>query len=107
MFGLVGFLAQMVVGVSLRLLPLYAWLRAAERTGFPAQPPSPHSLPARPLQAAGLALWTLGVPLLAAGFALDRPLLVSTGAAALFTAVVLGALGNLLLVRRAGQPPTP
>jgi len=105
-FGLVGFLAQMVVGVSLRLLPLYAWLRAAERADFPAQPPSPHSLPARPLQAVGLALWTLGVPLLAAGFALDRPPLVSTGAAALFVAVVLGALGNLLLVRRAGQPPT-
>src|SRR6185369_6327338 len=104
-FGLVGFLAQMVVGVSLRLLPLYTWLRAQEKTGFPAnQPPSPHALPARPPQAAGLALWTVGVPLLAAGFALDRPVLVSAGAAALFAAVVLGAIGNLLLARRAGQP---
>jgi hypothetical protein len=27
-FGLVGFLSQMVVGVSRRLLPLFAWLRA-------------------------------------------------------------------------------
>jgi len=105
-FGLVGFLAQMVVGVSLRLLPLYAWLRAYEQAGFAAQPLSPHALPARPMQAGGLALWTAGVPLLAAGFALDRTALVSAGAAALFFAVLLGGLGDILLFRRSGIRPT-
>jgi hypothetical protein len=106
LFGLVGFLAQMVVGVSLRLLPLYAWLRAYERTGFTEQPASPHATPARPAQAAGFLLWTAGVPLLAAGFAFDRLMLVSAGAGALFLAVVLGGLGDVLLFRRAGWPPT-
>jgi hypothetical protein len=106
-FGLVGFLAQMVVGVSLRLLPLYAWLRSSEQTGFNVPLPSPHTLPARSAQAGGLGLWTAGVPLLAAGFAADRTTMVSAGAAALFAAVLLGGLGDMLLFRKAGRRPTP
>jgi len=112
-FGLVGFLAQMVVGVSRRLLPLYAWIRAYEGTGFAVQPRSPHATPARRLQAAVFFLWTLGVPLLATGLGLERTALISAGGAALFTAIVLGGIGDLVLFRRAagvnppGSSPAP
>lgn len=100
-FGLVGFLAQMVVGVSHRLLPLYAWIRAYEGTDFAVQPPSPHATPARRLQAAGFLLWTAGVPLLAAGLGLERATLLSAGGMTLLGAVVLGGIGDLVLFRRA------
>jgi hypothetical protein len=103
-FGLVGFLAQIVVGVSLRLLPIYAWMRAYEHAGYAVQPPSPHATPVRWIQAATFALWAAGVPLLAAGFGLDRTALVSAGAAALFLAVVLGGAGNLIVFRRSRYP---
>ncbi len=96
--GLLGFLAQIVVGVSARLLPLFARLVAAE---WSDAPPSPHALPDRRLQAATFALWTLGVPALAAGFYLDLTWLVSTGGSILLTAVVTGAAGHLAVVRAA------
>ena len=99
--GLVGFLAQIVVGVGYRLLPIYAWMRAYEQAGFAVQPPSPHATPVRALQAANFLLWTAGVPLLAAGLGLERPPLVSAGGSALFAAVLLGGAGNLILFRRA------
>jgi len=98
--GLVGFLAQIVVGVSYRLLPLYAWMRAYEQAGFSVQPPSPHATPVRAIQAATFLLWTAGVPLLAAGLGLARPPLVSAGASALLAGVLLGGAGNVLLFRR-------
>lgn len=99
--GLVGFLSQIVVGVSHRLLPLYAWMRAYEKTDFEVQPPSPHATPVRPLQATVFLLWSAGVPLLAVGLGTMRPGLVSAGASALLAAVVLGGIGNLVLFRRA------
>lgn len=99
--GLVGFLSQIVVGVSHRLLPIYAWMRAYEQAGFQIQPRSPHATPLRPLQAATFFLWSAGVPLLAAGLGMVRPALVSAGASALLTGVILGGAGNLVLFRRA------
>jgi hypothetical protein len=103
--GLVGFLAQIVVGVGNRLLPLYAWMRAYESVDFAVQPPSPHATPVRGLQASVFFLWTAGVPLLAAGLGLERPAPVAAGGAALLLAVVLGGLGHLLLFRRARPDP--
>lgn len=97
--GLVGFLAQIVVGVEQRLLPIYAWLRAYQGTDFGAPTLSPHATPVRPLQATVFALWTIGVPLLATGLGLERPPLLSAGGSALLAAVVLGATADLLLFR--------
>ena len=42
--GLLGFLAQMVVGVAARLWPLYAWQRTFAATGYRQPPGSPHGL---------------------------------------------------------------
>ena len=101
--GLVGFLAQIVVGVQQRLLPLYAWMRAYQGIGFAEQPLSPHDIPVRPLQALVFALWTAGVPLLATGLGLERAPLISAGGSALLAAVVLGGAADLILFRRARQ----
>jgi hypothetical protein len=98
--GLVGFLSQMVVGVAGRLLPLYAWLWGFADRGHRENPPSLHRAPSRMLQAIVLLLWSAGVPALAAGFALDRPPLISAAGVALSLAVALGAANLLLMLRR-------
>ena len=41
-FGLVGFLAQIVVGMEGRLLPIFAWYWAYANTGYKGQVPSQH-----------------------------------------------------------------
>jgi len=102
-FGLVGFLAQIVVGVESRLLPLFAWLRGFADAGFEQTPPSLHAAPVRGLQALGFLLWASGVPLLAAGLGLDRLALLVVGAAALLIAVIVGALNGVLVLHRLGR----
>lgn len=62
--ALLGIFAQMILGVSLRLLPLFVWLRASQQQVSPSRP-----YDARPagLQLAVSILWSLGIPLLAVG----------------------------------------
>ena len=98
-FGLIGFLGQMVVGVSNRLLPLFSWLTAYSGGGFQAVPPSPHVLPKRSFQAWTLGLWSVGVPLLAAGLALDRTPWITVAGGLLFVAVALAGAGAVRVVR--------
>jgi hypothetical protein len=98
--GLVGFLAQIVIGVEGRLLPLYAWLLGFAAGGYGDLPPSLHAAPSRVLQAVGLGLWSLGVPALAAGFALDRPVLLGAAAAGLAVAVAGNAANTALALAR-------
>ena len=90
--GLVGFLSQMIVGVSSRLLPIYSWLRASADS-----PPafSPHDLPDRRLQAAAFLLWAAGVPALAAGLFLDRTGIVGLGGWLLLAAVAAGGASGV------------
>jgi hypothetical protein len=104
-FALVGFLAQMVVGVAARLLPLYAWLWGFHDRGHEDSPPSPHVALSRPAQMVTLGLWTFGVPGLAAGLALDRHPWISASAAALALAVVLGGANLGLGIRRLWARP--
>lgn len=98
--ALVGFLAQMVVGVAARLLPLYAWLWGFHDRGHEDSPPSPHVALSRPAQMVTLGLWTFGVPSLAAGLALDRHPWISASGAALALAVALGGANLGLGIRR-------
>jgi hypothetical protein len=99
-FGLVGFLSQIVVGVEGRILPMAAWLQAYAGGGYVEEPPSLHEAPSQALQLIGLALWTIGVPLLAAGLALDRPALTGDAAFALAVAVGVGAYNTIRVLRR-------
>jgi hypothetical protein len=46
-FGLVGFLAQMIVGMEGRLLPIFAWYWAYANNGNKGPVPSPHDMPWR------------------------------------------------------------
>ena len=96
---LVGFLAQMVAGVSIRILPLFAWLREFSGADFEQLRPSPHSLGSRKLSGAGFALWTLGLPLLIMGLALDWIPGVILGGAALASAVAPSLMQLHRLVR--------
>ena len=88
-FGLVGFLGQMVVAMEGRLLPLFAWYWAFANTGSRGPVPSPHQMPWRPGQYAVFALWVFGVPALAAGLALDAVPLVRAAGWCLLAATVL------------------
>lgn len=109
LLGLVGFLAQMVMGVESRLLPMTAWLWSFAEGGYADQPESPHEMPIRELQAAGFLAWTLGLPVLAYGLYSEAERWISAGAALLLLAT-LGGLANGIVVlrrsrRRAAPPP--
>ena len=99
--GLVGFLAQMVIGVNARLLPLFSWLTAYAGDGFRTLPSSPHAMPHRALQKWTLGLWSAGVPLLAAGLGLDRMTWLTAAGWLLLAAVVLDGIGAVRVVRHA------
>ena len=102
--GLLGFLCQLVLGIEARLLPLSAWLHAFAQGGYQAQPAPLHTALPRSGAAATLALWTFGVPGLAAGLALDRHAWISAGASALAAAVVIAAVSAARALRRLRGP---
>jgi len=97
-FGLLGFLSQMVVAMETRLIPMVAWFWTYTASGYRSPPPSPHAMRHRGLQAIVFAGWTLGVPILAGGMFLESPRLVRAGTSALFAAVVLGAVDNAFVI---------
>ena len=98
--GLVGFLAQMVVGVEARILPMFAGSHAIVITG--GNPPVlPLAMSNRGIQAAVFYLWTAGVPALAAGVWLESALLVAAGGSVLLSGVVLGGVNSALVLRHA------
>jgi hypothetical protein len=99
--GLIGFLAQVVVGVEARLLPLYGWLWGFADASYERLPPPMHALADRRLHALVVLLWIAGVPLLARGFHGDRLPLVAAGGWTLLAAVALGAVQAVLVLRRA------
>lgn len=98
--GLIGFLSQIIVGVLGRVLPLFAWLWGFADRACAEPPPSLHRAPARSLQGLAFALWTAGVPLLALGLACDRVAVVSSGAGALFVAVLAGLANAIVVLSR-------
>jgi hypothetical protein len=99
--GLVGFLAQMVVAMSTRLLPMAVWYWAFAANEYRMPPPSPHAMRDRTLQTIVFGGWILGVPLIAAGMSLESARLVGLGAGALLAAVCTAALDNAGVVRHA------
>jgi hypothetical protein len=90
-FALLGFFGQIILGIEMRLLPMFAWLQAWTASGHQELPPSPHVMPLRSAQFAAMALWTTGVPILAYGLATTEHRVVSTGA----WIVLIGSLAAL------------
>ncbi|MEM7582064.1 MAG: hypothetical protein AAF560_01675 [Acidobacteriota bacterium] len=99
--GLLGFLSQIVVGVSARLMPIFARLLVAD---WSTAQLTPHELPDRRLQAATFGLWLLGVPALATGFYLEQAWILSLAAWTLLAAVVAGGASHWVVLR-AARPP--
>ncbi len=77
--GLVGFLAQAVVGFERRILPMAAAYWAIQSTGG-APPPAPRPWAARSIFYA----WSCGVPLVAAGLFVNNAEMLALGAWVLF-----------------------
>lgn len=98
-FGLLGFLAQMVVGVSVRLLPLYAWMRDFSAAGFDAIPESPHTRPATALHRLSFWCWTLATPLLAVALAPAHTPSIRVAGSLLLVAVGASLVQMILLLR--------
>ncbi len=130
--GLVGFLAQIIVGVQARILPIFAWYHAFARfkgsdlvSCTPDQvrkkqdltplPPDqvrkkqdltpPDALASHPLQRLIFWSWLIGVPCLAGGFAFDAVPLLVAGAWVLFAAAVLGGIDTAWILRHAWISP--
>jgi hypothetical protein len=104
--GLVGFLAQIIVGMQGRLVPLYVWYRAlASRGGAPPERGAndlPSAAFARPL----FICWTIGVPLLGWGLATGQEGAIRSAAAVLCGAVGLGVAYLRFMIRRSRTPAT-
>ncbi len=108
--ALVGFLAQMVVGIAGRLLPIYSWLVAySGATAEDPTPPekTPHELVDRRWQGLAFALWTVGVPLLAASFYTVSATLAAVAGWLLLAAVLSGAASYAAVCRDAWGTPQP
>ena len=97
-FGLVGFLAQIVVGMEGRLLPIFAWYWAYANTGYKGPVPSQHDDALAHGQEVAFVLWLSGVPMLAVSLAYDLAPLVSAGGWCLLAATLLDTIniGNIL-----------
>jgi hypothetical protein len=98
-FGLVGFLAQIIVGFEVHVLPTVAAYWSLPR-GAGATPV--HNGPQR----MGIYYaWLAGVPALAAGLFFNAPAVLAAGAWMLFGATVVNAIGTTRLIfpRRAGS----
>jgi len=101
--GLVGFLAQIVVGIQGRLVPLYAYYRVMAAQGGRPPARAANELPrpafARPI----FLLWSVGVPWLAWGLATVDPVSIRGAALVLLAGVVLGAAYLVYLMRTAAR----
>jgi hypothetical protein len=98
--ALVGFLAQMIVAVQQRLLPLAAWLWAFAGAQYQTMPGSLHEAPGRVLPVLVFAGFVLGAPLLGAGLALEWLACLRGGAALLFLGTVAHGAGLARTLRR-------
>ncbi len=99
--GLVGFLAQMVVAMEARLLPMATWFWMYAGSGYKEPPPSPHVMRDRVLQAIVFGAWCVGVPSLSAGMYLESATLVALGAWALVAGVAIATLDSVFVIARA------
>ena len=93
--GLLGFLAQMIVAMQTRLLPLFRWYHLYAGSEYRVVPPSPWTMRDRQLQWMSCIAWAVGVPAIALGLSLDAVLLLATGAWMLLAGVLLSAFDHL------------
>ena len=101
--GLIGFLAQIIIGMHGRLVPYYAWYRAmAASGGRPRR--GANALPSAPFARAVFLAWLAGVPLLAWGLASAHRAAISTAAVLLLLGVALHAAHLVYMLFQASTP---
>ena len=100
-FGLVGFLAQIVVGMEGRLVPLLAWYWAYAIADDKTAVPSPHDMSWSGGRDVAFVLWLFGVPALAGGLAFDAVPFVRGAAWCLLAAALLDSANLIVVVRHA------
>ena len=100
-FGLVGFLAQIVVGMEVRLVPLLTWYWAYAIADDKVAVPSPHDMSWRGGREIAFVLWLFGVPALAGGLAFDAVPFVQGAAWCLLTAACLDSANLIVVLRHA------
>jgi hypothetical protein len=105
-FGLVGFLAQIVVGMEGRLLPIFAWYWAYANTGDKGPVLSQHEMPWRHGQELVFVLWLFGVPALAGALAFDGIPFVRAAAWCLFIATLVDTVNVIRILRYAFLTPS-
>jgi hypothetical protein len=99
--GLLGFLAQIVVAMEGRLLPMFSWYWAYANAGYKGPVVSQHTMPWRFGQLLAFGLWLIGVPALAFGLAFEVIPLVSAGASGLLAALILNGVNVTRILRHA------
>jgi hypothetical protein len=102
--GMLGFLAQFIVGMQGRLVPLYAWYRAMTARGGRPPTRSAHALPDPRFACAIFLVWSAALPVLIAGLASPHETLIRIGAALLAVAVGVGWTYIVRMVRAAAMP---
>lgn len=100
--GLVGFLAQIVVGMQGRLVPLYAWYRAFDARGGVPPERAANALPSESFARIIFLAWALGVPALAWGLAGENRPVIAASAALLLGGVCAGGAYLAHVIRAAG-----
>ena len=96
--GLVGGLSQIIVGIEHRLLPMFHWHTTFAGSGYARRPPPAVAMGSQGHRFAVFMLWALAVPLLVAGLSIELPTLVQFGAASLFAATSLHAVGTIRIL---------
>lgn len=113
--GLVGFLAQIIVGVGGRLLPLAGWTGGFVRAGFRPPPTGLYEISGRAGPWGVLIGWVAGVPALVVGLAAAIPQLTRVGAGFLLLAALVDGYQRLRAWRLStgsisdadAEPPAP
>lgn len=106
-FGLLGFLAQMVIAMEGRLLPLLAWFWAASNAERGDPVPSPHDMPWRAGQLIVFGLWLAGIPSLAGGLAIYSAPVVGAAAWCLLAAALISSAQLVVILRHAYRRSAP
>lgn len=105
-FGLVGFVAQLILGLELRLIPILVWHTGFARSGYTVTGTTPLRMPDRRLQGLVFLLWQLGVPALAAGLFFTAVPFVAAAAWMLLVGAALATWNVIHVVRHGStQPP--
>jgi hypothetical protein len=90
--GLIGFLAQIVVGVRTRVLPMFVALHVNRARGCDVAPITPAHMGSLRARWVVFLLWVAAVPLLATGMGLSSVFLVRTAAWLLVAATTLDGI---------------